>query len=227
VQLPVYDPGGNVVESIEVSDDLFGVPFHEPVVHQALVRQLANRRQGTVETRTRAEVAGSGRKLFSQKHTGRARRGSITSPLLRGGGITFGPHQRDYRQDMPKRMRRLALKSVISARCADGGLKVLRDIRMEQPRTKVLAEVLRALNVKGSVLLATGEVEANVVKAAHNLPGASVTPVAQLNVADIISHKNLVMTVEAVRKAESLWASEEKARKGSSRATGKGGGEES
>jgi large subunit ribosomal protein L4 len=131
------------------------------------------------------------------------------SPVLKGGGVAFGPHQRSYRQAMPKKMRRLALRSVLSSKCSEGGLKVLNDMQMEHPKTKAFSGILRALGIDGSVLLATGKVEPNVVKSARNLPRVSVIPAALLNVADILAHCNLIMTVDAIRKAEAIWTSQE------------------
>lgn len=208
MQVPVFDLEGKVAENIEVSDDVFGVPLHGGLVHQALVRQLANRRQGTVETKTRSTVSGSGKKLYAQKHTGRARRGDVTSPVLSGGATAFGPHQRDYRQAMPKKMRRHALRCVLSAKAGGDGLKVVGGFDSFGGKTSELADVLAALGVGASVLIATGEKDPIVVRAARNLPAVSTTPAALLNVADIVSHRTLLMTVAAVRKAEQLWMPE-------------------
>jgi large subunit ribosomal protein L4 len=194
-----------VVKNIEISDHVFAVPFNSAVVHQALVRQQANARQGTASTKTRGEVSGSTRKLYRQKGTGRARAGSIKSPLRRGGGITFGPHPRSYKQDMPKKMRLLALRSVLSAKAGDGELKVLEELRLDEPKTKDMLRILTALGVDASVLIATAEPEENVVKSARNLPGVKTIPAHILNVVDILSYKMLLMTEAAVRKAEQLW----------------------
>jgi len=205
VQVPVYNVAGEVVKNIEISDHVFAVPFNSAVVHQALVRQQANARQGTASTKTRGEVSGSTRKLYRQKHTGRARSGSIKSPLRRGGGITFGPHPRSYKQDMPKKMRLLALRSVLSAKAGDGELKVLEELRLDEPKTKDMLRILTALGVDASVLIATAEPEENVVKSARNLPGVKTIPAHILNVVDILSYEMLLMTEAAVRKAEQLW----------------------
>ncbi|HIE17626.1 MAG TPA: 50S ribosomal protein L4 [Dehalococcoidia bacterium] len=205
MQVPVYNSNGEIIEQIEIRDDVFGVPFNEAVVHQAVVRQLANRRQGTADTKTRGEVSGSGRKLFPQKHTGRARRGDIRSPLLRGGGVAFGPHPRSYRQDMPKKMRRLALKCVLSAKASSGALQIIDKFQFDRPRTKTMADILVALGVDTSAVIASAEVDRNLVKSARNLPGVKTMPAPQLNVADLLSHKKLIMTLDAVRKVEELW----------------------
>jgi len=205
VQVPVYNLDGEVATHIEISDDVFGVSFNEAVVHQAMVRQRANARQGTADTKTRSEVSGSSRKLYRQKHTGLARAGSRRSPLRRGGGIVFGPHPRSYRQAMPKKMRQLALRCVLSAKARDEELMVLQELKLDKPRTKEMVQILTALGVDSSALIVTGEPEDNVVKSGRNLVGIKTLPASLLNVVDILSYKMLLMTVAAVRRAEQLW----------------------
>ena len=205
MEVPVYSLAGEVVKHIEISDRVFDVPFNQAVVHQALVRQRANARQGTASTKTRGEVSASTRKLFRQKHTGMARAGSRKSPLRRGGGIVFGPHPRSYRQAMPKKMRRLALRCVLSAKARDGELKILEELKLDQPKTKEMAQILAALGVDSSALIATSEAEENVIKSARNLAGIKTLPAHILNVVDLLSYKMLLMTESAVRKAEQLW----------------------
>lgn len=205
MQVPVYNLSGEVVKHIEISDHVFAVPFNQAVVHQTLVRQRANARQGTASTKTRGEVSGSSRKLFRQKGTGLARAGSKKSPLRRGGGITFGPHPRSYEQAIPKKMRRLALRCVLSAKVSDGELKVVEQLKLEKPKTKEMVRILAALGVGTSTLIATSEPEENVIKSARNLPRIKTTPANILNVVDILSYKMLLMTEAAVRKAEQLW----------------------
>ncbi len=207
MQVPVYSLTGEVVEQIEISDQLFAVPFNESVVHQALLRQRADARQGTADTKTRSEVAGSGKKLFRQKHTGYARAGDIRSPIRRKGGIVFGPHPRSYAQDMPKKMRRLALRCVLSAKAGDGEIKVLKELNFEQPKTKQMVAVLRALGAESSALVVTLAPEETVIKSARNLPGIKTVPASLLNVGDLLSYKILLMTIPALRRAEELWAS--------------------
>lgn len=205
MKVQVYNLNGEVTGQLEIKDDVFAVSFNEAVVHQALVRQLANQRQGTADTKTRGEVSGSGRKLFAQKHTGRARRGDIRSPLLRGGGVAFGPHPRSYRQDMPKKMRRLALRCVLSGKASSGELKIVDKLELDSPKTKAMLDMLIALRIGDSVIIATAEAEANLVKSARNLPGVKTMPAPLLNVADLLSYKDVIMTVDAVRKVEELW----------------------
>jgi len=205
VEVPVYNLAGDVVRHIEISEQVFAVPFNQAVVHQALVRQRANARQGTADTKTRSEVAGSTRKVFRQKHTGLARAGSRRSPLRRGGGIAFGPHPRSYRQAMPKKMRRLALRCVLSAKARDGELKVVEQLELNEPKTKEMLQILTALGVSSSTLIATSEPQENIIKSAHNLPGIRTLPASILNVVDILSCKVLLMTEAAVRQVEQLW----------------------
>ncbi len=208
MQAPVYGLTGEVVDNIEISDRVFGVPFNEGVVHQAMVRQRANARQGTASTKTRGEVTGSTRKLFRQKGTGNARAGSVKSPLRRGGGITFGPKPRSYRKAMPKKMRRLALRCVLSAKARDGELTILEALSLDEPKTREMVRILKTLKVDSTALIVTSETKTNVVKSARNLPGIKTRPASVLNVLDILSNKALVMEVGAVRKAEELWGEE-------------------
>ena len=205
MEVPVYSIAGEVVKHIEISDKVFAVPFNESVVHQAMVRQQANARQGTVDTKTRSEVSGSGRKPFRQKGTGFARAGTRKSPLRRGGGIAFGPHPRCYRQDMPKKMRRLALRCALSAKAGDGEMVVLEQLKLELPKTKEIAGILATIGVDSSALIVTDEPEANVIKSARNLAKIKTLPANLLNVLDVLSYKRLLLTEAAVRKAEQLW----------------------
>ena len=205
MKVPVYDLAGKVVKHIKISDEVFAVPFNQAVVHQALVRQRANARQGTASTKTRGEVAGSSGKLFRQKGTGSARAGSMKSPLRRGGGIVFGPKPRSYRQAMPKKMRQLALRCLLSAKAGDGELKVLDELKLDEPKTKEMVKVLGALGVDSSALIATSQPEENVVKSARSLVGIKVVPARLLNVVDLLSHKVLLMTEVTVRQVEQLW----------------------
>jgi large subunit ribosomal protein L4 len=205
VQIPVYDTSGKEIRQIEVSDAVFGVPFNEALVHQVMVGQQANARQGTAATKTRGEVRGSTRKLYRQKGTGYSRAGSKKSPLRRGGGITFGPHPRSYRQDLPKKMRRLALKCVLSAKAADGELKVLEKWDFTEPRTKQMAAALTALGIDKSTLIVTPEPDENVIKSARNIKKIKTLPANIMNVNEILSYQTLLMTESAVRLTEKLW----------------------
>jgi len=205
MQVPVYNINGEEVDKIEISQQVFAVPFNEAVVHQVMVGQQANARQGTSKAKTRGEVAGSTRKLFRQKGTGNARAGSLRSPLRRGGGIVFGPQPRSYRQAIPQKMRHLALRCVLSAKVKDQELIIVDQLTLAEPKTKEMARILAALGVKSSALIATSEPAGNMVKSARNLPGIRTTPTNLLNVVDILSANMLLMTVAAVRQAEELW----------------------
>ena len=204
MQFPVHNVEGQVVEQVQIEDSVFAQAFNEGLVHQAMVRQLANARQGTADTKTRGLVSGSTRKLYRQKHTGRARRGSIRSPLLRGGGIVFGPHPRSYRQRMPKKMRRLALKCVLSAKASSGEMVVIDRFQMSQPKAMEMGRILKALGVDSSILIATLGPESDVILSARNLAGTKTLPAGLLNVVDVLSYKFLVITVEGLRHLEKL-----------------------
>ena len=167
--------------------------------------QQANARQGTASTKTRGQIRGSTRKLYRQKGTGYARAGSKKSPLRVGGGVTFGPHPRSYRQDLPKKMRQLALKCVLSAKLADGELKVLEKWDFSEPKTKQMAAALKALGVDASALIVTPEPDENVIKSARNLQKVKTLPANIMSVNEILSFRTLLMTEDAVRIAEKLW----------------------
>lgn len=203
--MPVYSLNGEVVDQIHLSQGVFGLPFNEAVVHQAMARQLANRRQGTASTKTRSEVTGSTRKLYAQKHTGRARRGSVKSPLLRGGGVVFGPKPRTYRQSMPKKMRRLALKCLLSAKVREGNMRLVQELDFDEPRTRDMMRVLSSLGSDSSTLILTAQSTPGVVKSAANLPEVKVLPSALINVLDLLSYKMLIATVPAIRNIEQIW----------------------
>ena len=204
MQISVYNNAGQEIDKIEVDEAVFGVKPNEALVHQALVRQLANLRQGTADTKTRREVSGSSRKLYKQKHTGMARAGNKRSPLRRGGGVIFGPHPRSYRQAMPKKMRRLAIRSILSAKVAGEELKVIDSFGLEEPKTKQMAQVLQALGIGSSALLVTADLDTTVVKSARNIAMVKTLPASMLNVGDLMSCDTLLMTVDAVRRVESM-----------------------
>jgi len=205
VQVPVKNTAGETLREIEISDYVFGVKPNQSLAHQALIRQLANERHGTASAKTRTEVAGSTKKMSAQKHTGRARPGSAKSPLRKGGGIIFPPKPRDYHQAIPKKMRRLALRSVLSSKVAEKKLIVLDGFGLNAPKTRDMSGILDVLGIESSALIALEQPDVNVVNSARNIPGITTIQANLLNVADIMSHKVLVMTVNAVRKAEELW----------------------
>jgi large subunit ribosomal protein L4 len=194
---------------ISVSDYVFGQTVNEAVVHQALLAQLANRRQGTADSQTRSSVSRSTKKMYAQKHTGRARRGSATSPLLKGGGVVFGPHPRSYRQAMPKKMRRLALRSVLSGKVRDGELKILDKLEISEPKTKLVDEILDRLGVESTAIIGMALGNDYITMASSNIPGVKTTMVSMLNVADLLSYKILILDVDAIRRIEEIWDKKE------------------
>lgn len=214
MELEIFNLKGEKAGKIKVSDYVFGEALNEAVVHQALLMQLANRRQGTADTQTRSDVSRSTKKQYAQKHTGRARRGGATSPLMKGGGVVFGPHPRSYRQDMPKKMRRLALRSVLSGKMRDGQVKILKKLELSEPKTKVMADILAALGIDNTAIIGVAMGNDYVTMASSNLPGIKTTAVAMLNVADLLSHKMLLLDVDAVRRIEDLWDKKEAKSKG-------------
>ena len=202
MEVPVYNSAGEVVGKTELNESIFGQPFNEGLVHQAIVRYLANQRIGTANTLRRGEVSGGGKKPWRQKGTGRARQGSTRAPHWRGGGVVFGPHPRDYRQDMPTKMRRLALRCALSQRARENGIRVLETLSMEQPRTKNVASLLQAQGITQGALLVTPELDRNVYLSARNLPDAAATFVDQLNIYEVVRHPVIVLPIEAVRRLE-------------------------
>jgi large subunit ribosomal protein L4 len=216
VQLDVFNTKGEKTGKITVSDDIFAVPVNEAVVHQALVRQLANKRLGTASTKTRSYINRSSRKLYAQKHTGRARKGSADSPVLVGGGVTFGPQPRSYRQDMPKKMRRLAIKSCLSDKASSGLIKIIDKFDLDEPDTKYVEEMLIALGIGTTALIATTDKDAGIIISSRNIPGIRTLSAQLINTADLLSYKTLLMSKEAVKVIEELWGSKAKSTDASS-----------
>jgi len=190
---------------MELSEAVFAVPFNEALGHQGKVRQFANGRQGTASTKTRGDVSGSTRKLYAQKHTGRARRGDIKSPLLRGGGVAFGPKPRSYHQAMPKKMRRLALKCLLYAKVREGNMRLVKELDIKEPKTKEMISVLSSLGIESSALIVTAERALNVTRSAANLPEVKVLPSSLINVVDLLSYEMMIATVPAIRNIEEIW----------------------
>ncbi len=208
MKLDVRDASGRAVDPIEVDDAVFGIEPNDAVVHQTLLAQLAARRAGTASTKTRGEVRGSTRKIRRQKGLGAARQGAIRSPLQRGGGVVFGPSPRDYTQKLPKRMRRLAIRSVLAARARDNRLRVVSDLGLSNPSTKAIVALLKALEIEKSALIVTANADRAAFVSGRNVPGVDVLPADTLNVADLLAHQQLVLTVDAVRRIEALWGGE-------------------
>jgi len=194
----VFDVKGKDVGTMDLPEAVFGITPHTAVMHEVLVAQLAGRRTGTHSTKTRGEVAGSTRKIYRQKGTGRARHGSKKAPIFRGGGITFGPRPRDFAQDTPKKVRRLAVRSALSAKAADGKVIVVESLQLEAPKTSAVAELLDRLPVAGKTLIVTPAPEALLVRSAANLPQVKVIAAASLNVHDVLTTDYVVLTKPAV-----------------------------
>ena len=214
MQVAVKNQTGETIESIELNDAVFNVPMNQSLVHQAMVIYQANRRQGTHDTKTRAQVSGGGRKPWIQKHTGRARQGSTRAPQWRHGGVVFGPHPRSHRLALPRRMRRLALKCVLSDKARNDRLVCLDATDSIDGKTRSMAELLRSLNVTGSAVVVTREPDTNVVWAASNLKKIYTLPVNQLNAEALLARETLIMTVEAAKWAEEALAVEPHGRRG-------------
>lgn len=204
-KVALYNMQGSQVGDIDLNEEVFGIKPNESVVHEAVVMQLASLRQGTSSTKSRGEVRGGGRKPWRQKGTGRARVGTIRSPLWRGGAITFGPKPRDYSYTIPKKKRRLALKSVLSAKVQDGEIIVLEDLQFAQPKTKEMVALLKNFDASKALVITLNEDE-NVIKSARNIPGVTSLSATGLNVYDVIYHDKLIITKDAVAKVEEVLA---------------------
>ena len=205
-KVAVYDMQGNTVGELELNDEIFAAPVNTALMHQAVVAYLANQRHGTAATKTRAAVRGGGRKPWRQKGTGRARHGSIRSPIWVGGGVTFGPQPRDYRLAMPKKARRQALKSALSSKVAAGSLIVVDELKFDEPKTRRMIEVLNNLQVQGKALVVTVSDGGNVVLSARNIPGVNTIRAQDLNVYAVLNSEQLIMTKEAVEVVEEVLA---------------------
>jgi len=202
MEVSVKNSQGDTVETIDLDDAVFAVPMNHALVHQALVIYQGNKRQGTADTKTRAQVSGGGRKPWIQKHTGRARQGSIRSPQWRHGGVVFGPHPRDFRKALPRRMRQLALKCVLSEKARQNQLICIDAMDGINGKTKSMVELLSNLGITGSALVVTKDTVQAVVRAAHNIEKIWTLPVNQLNAQELLSRDKLVITLEAARWAE-------------------------
>lgn len=203
--IDILDMKGNVVGNTELSDRVFGIEPNEAVVHQVVVAQLANKRQGTKGTKTRHEVRGGGRKPWRQKGTGRARAGSSRSPLWIGGGVIFAPKARDYSKKVNKKVRNLAMRSVFSAKLADKELRVVDSLDFAAPKTKDMAATLAAIDAPKALVVTPEKVD-NVYLSARNIPKTQATTVSELNVYDMLKYDVLVLTKDALAKIEEVYA---------------------
>lgn len=205
-KVPVYNLEGQQVDEMELPAAVFDAPVNPGLMHRAVVMYLANQRTGTAATKTRAMVRGGGRKPWRQKGLGRARHGSIRSPIWRGGGVTFGPQPRDYRQKMPKKARRGALRSALTDKLREGSLLIVEGLSLAEPSTKGMARILSNLKAGRHPLIVTAEHDSTVYKAARNLPGTAVMAARDLNTYAVLRHGSLVMAREAVAAVEEVLA---------------------
>ena len=202
----VYNILGEQVGEIELKDTIFGVEVNEHVLYEVVKNQLANKRQGTQSAKTRAEVRGGGRKPWRQKGTGRARQGSIRAPHWVGGGVAFAPKPRDYSYKVPKKVKRLAMKSALSSKVLNDEIIVLEDLNLEEPKTKEMVKMLVNVKAGKKALIVMDEKDINVVKSAKNIPNVQTVLVNTLNVYDILKFDSFIITKDAVRKVEEVFA---------------------
>lgn len=202
----LYNTQGAAVGQIDLNDDVFGVEVNEAVLHQVVKMQLANKRQGTQSTLTRAEVRGGGKKPWRQKGTGRARHGSIRSPIWRKGGVIFAPKPREYRFTIPKKIRRLAMKCALSSKLRDEQLMILDALSLPAPKTREMAVVLKNLSIDGKALVVLAGSDESVERACRNIPGIKLAFTNTINVLDILNYEKFIATEEAVRRIEEVYA---------------------
>lgn len=205
-KVDIFNINGEKVGDIELSDDVFGVDINENAVHLAVINQLANRRQGTHSTKTRSEVRGGGRKPWRQKGTGRARQGSIRSPQWSGGGVALGPKPRSYKYTLPKKLKRLALKSALTSKVNENEILVLDALDFDEIKTKQMVNVLKNLKVDTSALIVLEGKNENVEKSARNLPNVKMASINTINVYDILKYNRFIITKDAVSKVEEVYA---------------------
>lgn len=205
-QVTVFDMTGKSVGEMTLSDAIFGIEPNTSVMHAAVVNYLANQRQGTQSTLTRSEVSGGGRKPWKQKGTGRARQGSTRAPQWTHGGIALGPKPRDYSYSLNKKERRLGMKSALSTKVVDENLVVVDSIKLESYKTKAVVEMLKALGAEGKALIVTAESDKTVVKSAANIPGVKTATVNTLSVYNILNYDKFIVSSEAVKKIEEVYA---------------------
>jgi large subunit ribosomal protein L4 len=204
-KVSLYNMDGKVTGEIELSDEIFGIPVNDAVMHQVVVAHLANKRQGTQSALTRAEVSGGGIKPWRQKGTGRARQGSIRSPQWTKGGVVFAPKPRDYSKDVNKKVKRLALKSALSMKVADSDIIVLSELALSEGKTKEMAAVLKNLNATKALVVLSG-VDEKVIRASANIPGVMTIQADSLNVYDVLKYDKFIITQDSVKKVEEVYA---------------------
>lgn len=205
-KVALFNQSGSQVGEIELNETIFGIEPNNSVLFEAVMMQRASLRQGTHKVKVRSEVRGGGRKPWRQKGTGRARQGSIRSPQWRGGGIVFGPVPRSYSYKLPKKVRRLAIKSALSSKVQEENILVLESLAFAAPKTKEFASVLKGLSVEKKALIVTADLDENVALSARNIPGVTVVTANGINVIDVLNHDKLIMTKAAVEKVEEVLA---------------------
>ena len=204
-KIDVYDIEGKKVKDIELKEDIFGIIPNEAIVHSVIVNYLANQRQGTQSTKTRAEVRGGGKKPWRQKGTGRARQGSIRAPHWVGGGIALGPKPREYTYKLNKKEKRLAIKSCLSSKVIDSELTVVDKLELKEIKTKEVAKILNNLKLEGKTLILLPESNNIIQKSARNIEGVKTLSVNTINAYDLVNYKNLVVTLDTVKKLEEVY----------------------
>ncbi|ASF27394.1 50S ribosomal protein L4 [Bacillus amyloliquefaciens] len=205
-KVALYNQNGSTAGDIELNASVFGIEPNESVVFDAILMQRASLRQGSHKVKNRSEVRGGGRKPWRQKGTGRARQGSIRSPQWRGGGVVFGPAPRSYSYKLPKKVRRLAIKSVLSSKVNDNNIIVLEDLTLDTVKTKEMAAILKGLSVEKKALIVTADANEAVSLSARNIPGVTVVQANGINVLDVVNHEKLLITKAAVEKVEEVLA---------------------
>lgn len=205
-KVSVYNLLGEQVGEIDLKDDIFGAEINEHAMYEVVKNHLANKRQGTQSAKTRAEVRGGGRKPWRQKGTGRARQGSIRAPHWTGGGVVFAPKPRDYSYSVPKKVKRVALKSALSSKVLENEIIVLDELNLNEPKTKEMVKILENIKADKKALIVMDEKNENIIKSARNIPNVETTLVNTLNVYDILKYNSFIITKDAVRKVEEVYA---------------------
>ncbi|MDY5906701.1 MAG: 50S ribosomal protein L4 [Anaerovoracaceae bacterium] len=205
-KVTMLNMAGEAVGDIELNDSVFGIEVNEFAVHEVIKNYLANQRQGTQSAKTRGEVRGGGRKPFRQKGTGRGRQGSLTSPSHIGGGVVFAPKPRDYSYSVPKKVKRLAIKSVLTSKVQENEIIVLDSLSFEAPKTKDMVNVLKNIKAAKKAIIVMDEKDENVIKSAANIPGVKTTLVSTMNTYEVLNATSFIVTKEAVKKIEEVYA---------------------
>ena len=204
-KVTMLNMAGEAVGDIELNDSVFGIEVNEFAVHEVIKNYLANQRQGTQSAKTRGEVRGGGRKPFRQKGTGRGRQGSLTSPSHIGGGVVFAPKPRDYSYSVPKKVKRLAIKSVLTSKVQENEIIVLDSLSFEAPKTKDMVNVLKNIKAAKKAIIVMDEKDENVIKSAANIPGVKTTLVSTMNTYEVLNATSFIVTKEAVKKIEEVY----------------------